>query len=43
VLINLGLIKDERYVSESRRKLDALLQGKPELRDEVYKLVVSKL
>ena len=43
VLINLGLIKDERYVSESRKKLDALLQDKPELRDEIYKLVVSKL
>jgi formiminotetrahydrofolate cyclodeaminase len=43
VLINLGLIKDERYVSESRRKLDALLRGKPELRDEIYKLVMSKL
>jgi len=43
VLINLGLIKDERFVSESRRKLNSLLQGKPALRDEIYNLVVSKL
>jgi len=43
VLINLGLIKDERFVSESRRKLSSLLQGKPALRDEIYNLVVSKL
>jgi formiminotetrahydrofolate cyclodeaminase len=43
VLINLGLIKDELFVSESRRKLNNLLQGKPELRDEIYNLVVSKL
>ncbi len=43
VLINLGLIKDERFVSESRSKLNSLLQGKPALRDEIYDLVVSKL
>jgi formiminotetrahydrofolate cyclodeaminase len=43
VLINLGLIKDERFVSESRKKLNNLLQGKPELRDEIYSLVASKL
>jgi methenyltetrahydrofolate cyclohydrolase len=43
VLINLGLIKDEHFVSESHRKLNNLLQGKPELRDEIYNLVVSKL
>jgi formiminotetrahydrofolate cyclodeaminase len=43
VLINLGLIKDERFVAESRRKLNGLLQGKPALRDEIYNLVVSKL
>jgi formiminotetrahydrofolate cyclodeaminase len=43
VLINLGLIKDERFVSESRKKLNGLLQGKPALRDEIYNLVVSKL
>jgi methenyltetrahydrofolate cyclohydrolase len=43
VLINLGMIKDEGFVTENRRKLNNLLQGKPELRDEIYNLVVSKL
>lgn len=43
VLINLGMIKDETYVSESREKLDILLSGKPALRDEIYELVVNKL
>jgi len=43
VLINLGWIKDEAFVSESRTKLDALLKGKPALRDEIYELVASKL
>jgi formiminotetrahydrofolate cyclodeaminase len=43
VLINLGFIKDEPYVKEARRKLDILLKGKPEMRDEIYKIVVSKL
>jgi formiminotetrahydrofolate cyclodeaminase len=43
VLINLGFIKDERFVNESRKKLNALLKGKPDMRDEIYNLVVSKL
>jgi formiminotetrahydrofolate cyclodeaminase len=43
VLINLGMIKDETFVSESRKKLDKLLNGKPALRDEIYELVVNKL
>jgi formiminotetrahydrofolate cyclodeaminase len=43
VLINLGWIKDEAFVKESRKKLDSLLKGKPVLRDEIYELVVSKL
>ncbi len=43
VLINLGYIKDELFVNESRKKLDNLLSGKPELREEIYQLVVSKL
>jgi formiminotetrahydrofolate cyclodeaminase len=43
VLINLKIIKDEKFVSDSRKKLDALLTGKPALRDEIYNLVVSKL
>jgi formiminotetrahydrofolate cyclodeaminase len=43
VLINLGWIKDARYVSDTRQKLDALLKGKPALRDEIYEFVASKL
>lgn len=43
VLINLGWIKDAQYVSETRKKLDTLLKGKPALRDEIYELVMSKL
>jgi formiminotetrahydrofolate cyclodeaminase len=43
VLINLKIIKDEKFVSESRKKLDDLLKGKPAMRDEIYNLVVSKL
>jgi glutamate formiminotransferase/formiminotetrahydrofolate cyclodeaminase len=43
VLINLGWIKDEAFVKESRKKLDGLLKGKPALRDEIYELVASKL
>jgi formiminotetrahydrofolate cyclodeaminase len=43
VLINLGWIKDAQYVSETRKKLDTLLEGKPALRDEIYELVKSKL
>jgi formiminotetrahydrofolate cyclodeaminase len=43
VLINLSWIKDAQYVSETRKKLDTLLEGKPALRDEIYELVKSKL
>jgi formiminotetrahydrofolate cyclodeaminase len=43
VLINLGWIKDEAFVAARRAKLDALLAGKPALRDEVYDYVASKL
>jgi formiminotetrahydrofolate cyclodeaminase len=43
VLINLGRIKDDKFVSENRKRLDALLSGKPALRDEIYELVTSKL
>ena len=43
VLINLGAIKDEDFVTKERARLDALLEGKPALKDEVYDLVVSKL
>jgi len=43
VLINLGAIKDEVFVTENRAKLDALLEGRPAMRDEIYQLVVKKL
>lgn len=43
VLINLGWIKDKEFIQESQKRLDALLKGKPTLRDEIYELVVSKL
>ncbi|HIC93096.1 MAG TPA: methenyltetrahydrofolate cyclohydrolase [Anaerolineae bacterium] len=43
VLINLGAIKDEAFVAENRAKLEGLLAGKSELKEEVYDLVVSKL
>lgn len=43
VLINLGAIKDEAFVTENRAKLNSLLEGKPALRDEIYDLVVGKL
>lgn len=43
VLINLGWIKDEIFVRESRQKLAELLKGRPALRDEIYGLVASQL
>jgi formiminotetrahydrofolate cyclodeaminase len=43
VLINLGWIKDAAFVAENRAKLDALLEGKPAMRDEIYQSVVDKL
>jgi len=43
VLINLGAIKDEAFVEQERAKLDSLLEGKSELKEEIYKLVVEKL
>ena len=43
VLINLGAIKDEAFVAENRAKLDALLEGKSELKEGVLDLVMSKL
>ena len=43
VLINLGSLKDEEFAADRRAKLDALLEGKPAMRDEVYQLVVEKL
>jgi len=43
VLINLAWIKDEAFVAKNRAKLNALLEGKPAMRDEIYELVVGKL
>ena len=43
VLINLGSLKDEEFVADRRAKLDALLEGKGVMRDEIYDYVVSKL
>ncbi|MDY7040352.1 MAG: cyclodeaminase/cyclohydrolase family protein [Chloroflexota bacterium] len=43
VLINLGAIKDEGFVKREGARLDALLEGKPQLKDEIYDLVVRKL
>ena len=43
VLINLGYLKDETFIQETRKKLDELLKGRPEMRDQIYDLVVSQL
>ena len=43
VLINLGTLKDEEFVADRRAKLDALLEGKGAMRDEIYDYVASKL
>ena len=43
VLININAIKDEVFSKENAGKLDALLAGKPELKDQIYDLVVEKL
>jgi formiminotetrahydrofolate cyclodeaminase len=43
VLINLGTLKDQEFVVERRARLDALLEGKGPMRDEIYDDVVSKL
>jgi len=43
VLINLAYIKDEDFVRRERAKLDRLLEGKAQLKEQVYELVVSKL
>lgn len=43
VLINLGWIKDQSFTAEKQEQLDALLKGKPAVRDQVYDYVVEKL
>jgi formiminotetrahydrofolate cyclodeaminase len=43
VLINRGMIKDETFVRRESAHLAGLLTGMPELKEEVYSYVVSKL
>ncbi len=43
VLINLGWIEDAEFVGQMRVMLDGLLAGKSELKEQVYRLVESKL
>jgi len=43
VLINLRAIEDQEFVEREEAKLDALLEGKSELKEEIYDLVVEKL
>jgi len=43
VLINLGSIKDEAFVQKERAKLDALLAGKSQLKEQILKDVEAKL
>ena len=43
VIININAIKDQAFVDQMRGKLDGLLAGKPELKDQIYDLVVEKL
>ena len=43
VIININAIKDQAFAGEMREKMDALLAGKPALKDQIYDLVVEKL
>lgn len=43
VIINLNAIKDATFCDEMGAKLDAFLDGKPALKDQIYDLVVEKL
>jgi len=43
VLINLGSIKDEAFVQREGAKLDALLAGKAQLKEQIVKDVEAKL
>lgn len=43
VIINLNAIQDQAFCKEMGDKLDALLKGKPALKDQIYDLVVAKL
>jgi formiminotetrahydrofolate cyclodeaminase len=43
VLINLAWLDDEEFIAEQNARLNGLLEGKPEMKEQVYQLVVSKL
>jgi formiminotetrahydrofolate cyclodeaminase len=43
VIININAIKDQAFANEMREKMNALLAGKPALKDQIYDLVVEKL
>jgi formiminotetrahydrofolate cyclodeaminase len=43
VLINLAYIKDTEFVAREQAKLDQLLEGKAQLKEQVYGLVVDRL
>jgi formiminotetrahydrofolate cyclodeaminase len=43
VIININAIRDQAFRSEMQDKLDALLEGKPAFKDQIYDLVVEKL
>jgi len=43
VLINLGWLKDETFKKEAQDRLEKLLEGKSQLKEEIYELVKSKL
>lgn len=43
VYVNIGAIKDAAYVAERRQRLERILAGTPELTEEVYALVRSRL
>lgn len=43
VLINLAWIEDQTFVEQESARLNQLLDGKPQLKEEIYQLVVGKL
>jgi formiminotetrahydrofolate cyclodeaminase len=43
VIININAIKDEAFSTKVQGELDALLEGRSELKEQVYDLVVEKL
>jgi formiminotetrahydrofolate cyclodeaminase len=43
VIININAIKDQEFSARVKGELDALLEGRSELKEQVYDLVVEKL